>query len=154
MQMQNSKLERLIQWVLMKHTRQLDKADVPYFLHLMRVALPFWKEPELFLTALAHDLLEDTNTTFHEMLEMGFPSSVAERVSVLTRNKGEEYGTYISRIIGCNDLAVARIKISDSLDNLRRAYTLPTDQRNYFITKYTDVITKLNVAFPELKHYV
>lgn len=76
------------------------------------------KTEEERITALLHDLLEDTALTAEDLLECGFASSVVDSVLLLTRNEEEVYEDYIRRL--AENPVSRRVKLSDLKDNQNR----------------------------------
>lgn len=96
------------------HRGQTDKSGAPYLIHLYRVADSMATEVET-VTALLHDLLEDTDA--EENVLSPFSQDVQEAVRCLTRGAGEQYFAYIERVKQ-NPLA-RKVKIADIQDHLR-----------------------------------
>lgn len=96
------------------HRGQTDKSGAPYLIHLYRVADSMATEAET-VTALLHDLLEDTDA--EENVLSPFSQDVQEAVRCLTRGAGEQYFAYIERVKQ-NPLA-RKVKIADIQDHLR-----------------------------------
>ena len=96
------------------HRGQTDKSGAPYLIHLYRVADSMASEVET-VTALLHDLLEDTDA--EENVLSPFSQDVQEAVRCLTRGAGEQYFAYIERVKQ-NPLA-RKVKIADIQDHLR-----------------------------------
>lgn len=98
-----------------RHYGQIDKAGEPYIKHPERVANAV-NTPEEKMAALMHDLIEDTDTTAEELLELGFPVVVVEAILSLTKRPGE------SRISAAHRTAANRIgvavKLADVADNM------------------------------------
>ena len=109
-------LERAISLAAQAHEGQLDKTGQPYILHPLRVML---KVSSLYeqMTAILHDVLEDTTLTAEALKAEGCPEEVLEALDALTRRKGEKYlDEYILRIKK-NPIAKS-VKLSDLADNL------------------------------------
>ena len=81
------------------------------------------------ITALFHDLLEDTDATEEEILKYG-NKKILEAVNLLTKKKGYAMAEYIS-VIKQNSIAFA-VKAADRLHNLQCA--IATDEE--FKRKY------------------
>lgn len=96
------------------HRGQTDKSGAPYLIHLYRVADSMATEAET-VTALLHDLLEDTDA--EENVLSPFSQDVQEAVRCLTRGTEEQYFAYIERVKQ-NPLA-RKVKIADIQDHLR-----------------------------------
>lgn len=95
------------------HMNQFDKAGVPYIFHPIHVAEKMNTENEC-ITALLHDVVEDTNVTF-EQLEKEFPKEVIEALMLLTHDKDVDYMKYIEKI---KENRIARnVKIADITHN-------------------------------------
>jgi guanosine-3',5'-bis(diphosphate) 3'-pyrophosphohydrolase len=93
-----------VQFAADKHGVQLRKEGLPYITHPITVANTLSKRgygKEFIITALFHDLLEDTDTTFDEIIRwctdhLGDPSfqkTIPEAVDLLTTrgNKDPKY---------------------------------------------------------------
>lgn len=94
---------------------QRDKAGLPYVFHPFHVAEQM--EDEVTVTvALLHDLVEDTEVTFQELSEKGFPDEVIQALKVMTKEKTEDYFNYIQRV---SRHSIARkVKIKDLEHNM------------------------------------
>lgn len=88
------------------------------FLHAIRVADLLHDEEQWIVGAL-HDVVEDGKATFEE-LQTRFQLSEIQMnaLKILTRNEGESYSCYISRVKR-NALAV-QVKLCDLKDNIQR----------------------------------
>lgn len=112
-------LERAISLAAQAHEGQLDKTGQPYILHPLRVMLKVSSLCEQ-MTAILHDVLEDTTLTADVLKAEGCPEEVLEALDALTRRKGEKYlDEYILRIQK-NPIAKS-VKLSDLADNLNPA---------------------------------
>jgi len=125
------------------HAGQVDKAGAPYILHVMRVASACDPtDTDSVVAALLHDTVEDSNLTV-ESIQKSFGPAVAEIVDSLTRQKEEDYPTYLRRLKLCSKAVV--IKRFDLLDNLRfdRLSLLPENERTRLWRKYSDAFAEL-----------
>ena len=94
--------------------------------------------------AWLHDVLEDTDITVTELLDLGVSHEVVEAVIVLTRCRDETYGDYIERVSkSCNPAAI-RVKVADLRSNLKRCRG---DSKSYayrtLIKRYQKSLEKL-----------
>jgi (p)ppGpp synthase/HD superfamily hydrolase len=103
--------------------KELDEVGQPlrYFEHLRRVALVLIDEakllkPEMIISALLHDSLEDTRDITPDMLEHCFGSDVTTIVQLLSKVPKQGY---LERLEMCSDWRPYVIKACDRLDNLR-----------------------------------
>jgi (p)ppGpp synthase/HD superfamily hydrolase len=97
-----------------KHTGQKRIGGENYIIHPIRVSQEVDTEKQKVI-ALLHDILEDTVTSYDELLNL-FGPDVADAVLVLTRRKGESNETYIARVKKNPD--AVKVKIADMCDNL------------------------------------
>ena len=101
------------------HKGQLYK-DRPYVLHPIEVMLEFGIGlHEERLTALFHDLLEDTEWTAAGLLAAGCSHRVVNAVDTLTRRDLESYDRYIDRLLLSGDELAIAVKRADLTANLR-----------------------------------
>ena len=108
-------LEDAIALTVRAHRGQKDKADAPYILHPLRVMLRMQSDVEM-MTAVLHDVVEDTGHTLEDLRQAGYPESVLAALDCLTRREGESYEEFIERIKP-NPLA-RRVKVADLEDNM------------------------------------
>ena len=133
-----------------------DKAGKPYFNHLFRVSLKLGEETEQ-IAALLHDIVEDTEVTFKDLLEIGFPVQVLEIVKLVTKpeidtsnmtkeEKLKLYSDEIDSIIESGNIHAIRLKKADMSDNYNkeRLKSLPLDKQQWFEEKYGKQLIKLN----------
>ncbi|MCS3629018.1 hypothetical protein GGP53_002897 [Salinibacter ruber] len=108
-------LEDAIALAAEAHAGQTDKAGAPYILHLLR-AMQAQESTEARMAAVLHDLVEDTEHTFEDLGEMGYPSEVIEALRHVTKRDGEPYADFAERA-GQHPIA-RRVKIADLEDNM------------------------------------
>ena len=98
------------------NANQFDKGGHPYILHPLKVMYYVKSDDEeLQVIALAHDLVEDTGTTFSELREMGFTDRIIEGIRALTKMPGETHEEYKSRVKANKD--AVRVKMADLRHN-------------------------------------
>lgn len=97
-----------------RHREQVDKCGIPYPFHPFHVAESMTDE-KTTCVALLHDILEDTDTTKEELIDLGFPNDVVEAVCMMTHEDSVPYMDYV-RQIKTNPIARA-VKISDLSHN-------------------------------------
>ena len=96
------------------HKNQTDKSGMPYVFHPFHLAEQMPDELTT-VTALLHDVVEDTPHTLNDLREMGFPEEVIEALALLTHEKTVPYMEYVARIKQ-NPIAVA-VKLADLRHN-------------------------------------
>lgn len=114
--------ESLFHFVIRKFEGKYDKGGNPYITHLLSVQERFTHryggmDCDCVVACVLHDILEDTETTEEELLDVEFVTErVVELVKILTRKKDETYMEYIRRVAVVE--AARRIKICDLEDNM------------------------------------
>lgn len=114
--------ENLHHFLERKFKDKYDKGGNPYVTHLLSVQGFFmnkygYMDCDCLVACVLHDILEDTDTTEQELLDVEFVTErVVELVKILTRQKDEPYRAYIRRVAVVED--ARRIKICDLEDNM------------------------------------
>lgn len=92
-------LNKMLVLATNRHAGQFDRGGNPYILHPLKVMYYLkTNDEELQCIALAHDLVEDTDTPFSELREMGFSERVITGIEALTKRVGETYDEYKERV--------------------------------------------------------
>ena len=98
------------------HAGQTRRGGEPYIEHPRRIAESLGV-PHMACVAWLHDVLEDTELTADELLDMDVNESTVRIVQELTHQAEEPYDAYIERIrCGSNEARI--IKVCDIVDNL------------------------------------
>jgi (p)ppGpp synthase/HD superfamily hydrolase len=96
------------------HEGQTDKSGVPYIFHSYHVAEQMDTEDGV-ITALLHDVVEDTPLTLSYLEKEGFSKTVLEALSLLTHDRSVPYMDYI---LGLRHNALAlKVKLADLKHN-------------------------------------
>lgn len=134
-------LEDAIALAAQAHKGQRDKAGAPYILHPIRVMLRVESEEER-LTAILHDVVEDSPYTVEQLRELGYPAAVVAAVDRLSRREGETYDEFIERI--APDPLARRVKIADLEDNIDLTRIKDPQQRDYDrLARYEKALVRL-----------
>jgi GTP diphosphokinase / guanosine-3',5'-bis(diphosphate) 3'-diphosphatase len=98
------------------HAGQFDRGGKPYILHPLKV-MHYLKtdDEELQCVALLHDVIEDTNTTWQDLRDIGCTERVLEAVSALTKMPGQSYDEYKEGVFASVD--AMRVKTCDLRHN-------------------------------------
>lgn len=96
------------------HKEQVDKTGMPYVFHPFHLAEQMDDEIST-ICALLHDVVEDTDTTFADLLNMGFPQEVVDVLKLLTHDDAVPYLDYVKKI-STNSVA-KQVKIADLKHN-------------------------------------
>ena len=117
----SKKVRRALEFATLKHKGQKRIGGDDYITHPLAVCEMVKKQgygEDFQITALFHDLLEDTNATENQILEYG-NQSVLTAVKLLTKKKGCDMQKYIDGIKS-NQIAFI-VKSADRLHNLQCA---------------------------------
>ena len=96
------------------HKDQVDKSGLPYVFHPFHLAEQMTDELTA-VTALLHDVVEDSDYTLADLGEMGFPATVLDALAMLTHDDGSAYLEYVARL-KTNPIARA-VKLADLRHN-------------------------------------
>lgn len=110
-----STLERAIEIAARAHAGKKDKAGAPYILHPLRVMLKLSSEEEQ-ITAVLHDVIEDSDLRLDDIRREGFPGTIVAAVDSVTKRKSETYNQFIVRA-AANPIG-RRVKLADLEDNI------------------------------------
>ncbi|MBU2550798.1 MAG: GTP pyrophosphokinase [Proteobacteria bacterium] len=108
-------IEDAVALAALAHKGQKDKAGQPYILHPLRVMLRLDSEAER-MTAVLHDVIEDTRYTLEDLADLGYGSDVLEALDRVTERDDESYDEFIERAGGRP--VSRRVKLADLEDNL------------------------------------
>lgn len=109
-------LNKMIVLVATQFDGVYDKGSEPYILHCLKV-MHYTKtsDEELQIIALGHDLIEDTNTTYQELLDIGFSKRVIDGIKALTKVPGETTIEYMNKVKANPD--AVKVKMADLRHN-------------------------------------
>lgn len=96
------------------HVNQVDKTGIPYVFHPFHLAEQMDTEDSVCV-ALLHDVVEDTNITFEDLINEGFNSEIIAALRLLTHLDDTPYMEYV-REIKTNPLA-RKVKLADLKHN-------------------------------------
>ena len=114
-----SQIEIALEIALKAHKGQRDLDGKPVILHPLTVALKGNNESEI-VAGLLHDVVEDTDWSFDDLLEAGIEPKVVDTLRLLTHNKDVPYLDYV-RDIACSGNPIAiNVKCNDLDHNLER----------------------------------
>lgn len=135
----------------------LDKAGNPYIDHLYTVS-----QSDDYISSVAgllHDIIEDTNITALDLLEVGIDKDIVETVFIVTKPKREKtnmteeerleaYNKEIDDIIESGNPHALRLKMRDMKNNYdqKRLELLSSGQQEWLGKKYSNNLKKLEKA--------
>ncbi len=96
------------------HKEQTDKSGMPYVFHPFHLAEQMPDE-DTTVTALLHDVVEDTPFTLDDLRGMGFNERVLAALALMTHDKRVPYMDYVAKI---KENEIARtVKLADLKHN-------------------------------------
>lgn len=146
--------ENALAFAAKKHEGQFRIGGLPYITHPVAVA-EIVKEKggdtDAVITALFHDLLEDTDATEEEILSLG-NKKILHSVKLLTKQRNYVMKNYVEGIR--KDAAAFLVKAADRLHNLRSAVCADTEFKRRYIYEtidwYLDFLPEIPSAVKEL----
>jgi len=92
------------------HAGQFDRGGKPYILHPLKV-MHYLKteDEELQCIALGHDVIEDTDTTYQDLREIGMSERVIEGIRALTKQPGQTLEEYKAGIFENKDAMIVKM---------------------------------------------
>lgn len=141
-------ISEYIEFIRKKHQGQKRKQGTPYYLHPVEVSNKLKEKGfnETYqIVGLFHDLLEDTNTTYDELVNIS-NKEIADAVVLLTKEKGYIMDEYINNI-SKNNIA-KMVKLADRIHNLEEIkYTNIEFKKRYLeeVDKYFIKLSKNTV---------
>ena len=132
------------------HKNQTDKNGIPYIFHPIHLAEQMVGEKAICV-ALLHDVVEDTDMTFSQLEQEGFPEEIIDALKLMTHDKSVPYMDYVEKIKG-NDIAAA-VKLADLRHNsdLTRLDVVDEKAKRRY-EKYQKAIKLLEKYFAEKEH--
>lgn len=143
--MKGRMLSNMIMLATYKHAGQLDKSGEPYILHPLTVMhLLYTVDEELQCIAVGHDLIEDTDLSLWELMNLGFSPRVVDAIDMLSRIPGESYERYKTRVKSNPD--AVRVKLCDLQHNMdpSRKFALPLSLKK----RYSQFHRELQALLP------
>jgi (p)ppGpp synthase/HD superfamily hydrolase len=93
--------------------------DLPYMYHVIGVTAAVNKDGPLFqITALLHDVIEDSPVSLLTLEMRGYPDKVVQAVDLLTQRPEDTYSDYIARIAESDNVYAKVVKLADLRFNL------------------------------------
>lgn len=138
-----NKIEKALEIALKAHAGQTDRDGNPYILHPLTVGLMGHTDEER-ATGFLHDVLEDSCYTAEDLLAEGIPAGIVNALALLTHDKGENYMTYVQRIIDSGNPIALQVKYNDLKHNFERGKAYPELQ-----AKHGPALEKVEKAIEE-----
>ena len=139
---------KALEFTIIKHDGQYRKGGLPYVTHPLSVSEMLRAKgynTDYRIAGLFHDLLEDTDATEEEILELG-GEVVLSAVKLLTKAENYVMDEYIAGIKE-NKMAMA-VKAMDRLHNLKCAFSADEDFRRKYILESIDWYLEFDEEIP------
>jgi (p)ppGpp synthase/HD superfamily hydrolase len=109
-------VEKAIALAVEAHAGEVDKQGKPYILHPLHLMMQMETAEEM-ITAVLHDVVEDTALTLEDLRQQGFPEAVLDALALLTHDTAStSYEEYVAAIKP-NPLA-CKVKLADLAHNM------------------------------------
>ncbi len=112
-------IEQALRIAIDAHEGQKDLDGKPVILHPLAVGLAGNNREEM-IAGFLHDVVEDTDMTFDDLLQRGVDETIVETLRLLTHSDDTTYEEYVQCIATSgNDIAI-HVKYNDLCHNLKR----------------------------------
>jgi ubiquinone/menaquinone biosynthesis C-methylase UbiE len=132
---EEDKLLKAIAFAKEKHRGQLDDNGKDYFeehcLQVYKILMTITKDENILCAGLLHDTLEDTKTTYNELVET-FGNDIADLVMEVTHEGTKHKGYYFPRLKTQRGIM---LKFADRLSNLSRMEAWDDKRREHYLKK-------------------
>lgn len=112
-------IEDALRIAIEAHNGQKDLDDNPVIIHPITVGLAGNNREEI-IGGFLHDVVEDTEFTFNDLLARGVDKTIVETLQLLTHTKDISYDEYVQRIATSGNSIAIHIKYNDLKHNLKR----------------------------------
>lgn len=112
-------IEQALRMAIDAHEGQKDLDGKPVILHPLTVGLA-GKNREEMIAGFLHDVVEDTDITFDDLLEQGVDKDIVDALRLLTHDKETDYYDYVQHIIDSGNPIALAVKRNDLTHNLQR----------------------------------
>lgn len=128
-------LDSALSFASFKHQGQVDDSGNDYIYHPIQVAniirMVTASDNNLIAAALLHDTIEDTNTTYEELVET-FNKDVADLVMEVTHEGTKDKGYYFPRLKTQRGIM---LKFADRLSNVSRMESWSANRQEHYLKK-------------------
>lgn len=112
-------IENVLRMAIDAHDGQKDLDGNPVILHPLTVGLA-GKNREEMIAGFLHDVVEDTDYTFDDLLAKGVDKEIVDALRLLTHDERTDYYDYVQRIIDSGNQIALAVKRNDLTHNLYR----------------------------------
>lgn len=112
------------------HEGQKDRDGYPVILHPITVGMMGDTDEEK-MAGFLHDVVEDTDYNFDDLLQKGIPQGVVNALRLLTHEKDTNYYDYVQAIIDSGNPIALQVKYNDLRHNYARGKAYPDLQKKH-----------------------
>ena len=130
-------------------------SGIPYIIHPVRITsilraidLDEYKNEEIMISALFHDLIEDTDTT-SDLIELEYGKKIASIVCELSKPEKGSKDDWLKTFETASKEAKI-VKLADRIDNLMDMKTWPTERRKSYAEQAKLIVKYCGEASPKL----
>lgn len=128
--MEKHPIDIALQIATKAHEGQKDRDGYPVILHPITVGMMGDTDEEK-MAGFLHDVVEDTEYTFDDLLMAGISNGVVNALRLLTHEKGTDYYEYIQGIIESGNPIALQVKYNDLRHNYTRGKAYPDLQKKH-----------------------
>lgn len=155
-------LDDAIQYAVLMHAGQTRRGGRPYIMHPMSVCIKLAEQLHLIdvdleendklnllsvehglMTAIMHDLIEDTGVTIESLSELKVPQDVLVVLEILTKKEDVSYKDYIRKISESKSILSTYIKVLDIFDNVDSFHRGEDHVSDHAKNKYLSALSML-----------
>lgn len=135
------------------HAGQIERGGSPVILHPITVGMMGHTDEEK-CAGFLHDVFEDSDYTFDDLLKAGIPVGVVNALRLLTHEKGTDYYAYVQRIIDSGNPIALQVKYNDLQHNFARGKAYPDLQAKHgkaleMVKKAVEECSKVDLYTPK-----
>ena len=134
-----SQISKALKVAVNAHEGQKDESGEDYILHPLTV-MTYCKTTPQKVTAILHDIVEDTDVTLEDLKNEGFPPEIIDAVDAMTHRPDEPNNDYWQRVSE-NEIA-AVVKLADIKHNTlpERLNDLSPEREEWLTKKYKKAV--------------
>lgn len=129
------------------HAGQFDKGGQPYILHPLAVMqLTKSTDEEIQCIAVGHDIVEDCDVTWEDLLKAGFSDRIVSGIVALTKMPGETLEDYKRKVFANKDAMVVKkadLKHNSDITRLKGVRDKDITRMGKYMLFYTQIEAKL-----------
>lgn len=123
-------IDTALQIATKAHEGQKDRDGYPVILHPIAVGMMGDTDEEK-ITGFLHDVVEDSDYTFDDLIREGIPNGVVNALRLLTHEHGTDYYEYVQGIIDSGNPIALQVKYNDLRHNYARGKAYPDLQKKH-----------------------